>query len=363
MPKLEKLFSLLPLEEIEHSALQQIYDVLALPMLKKLAIMPDVHAGYDLPIGGVALLDGYVSPSFTGYDLGCGVCHIALDMPYNDLPDLRKLYDQIHETIPTGFASHAKASTGYPIFNSDVLDKSTVARVRDKVATQLGTLGGGNHFIEIGSNKYGKAAVTIHSGSRNVGHTIGGAYMKMGRMFELDSALGQSYLKDMNYALEWALENRLQMMRAILTAINPKFNVESILKNIINENHNHAVVTPEGVLHRKGATPADKDQLGIIPANMRDGVYLTRGLGNETFLSSASHGCGRVMGRKEAKRKLDYDTFVKQMDGIVSSTSIDVLDEAPDAYKEVGYVLKAQEGITVEVIDFIKPLLNIKAQE
>ena len=361
MSKLIKMKTLVPMEEIEQTAQQQIYDVLSLDCLKALAIMPDVHAGYDLPIGGVALLDGMISPSFVGYDIGCGMCSLDTGIPAADVTALRGIYNDILKAIPTGFASHATGQRYSKTFTSAVLDKNTVQRVQVKVEMQLGTLGGGNHFIELGENRKGNLCITIHSGSRNVGHTIGGAYMKMGRMFPLDSMQGICYLQDMNFALEWALENRLRMMHKVMGCLGVK--PPRNWARVINENHNHAVVTPEGVLHRKGATPADLDQLGVIPANMRDGVYITRGLGNTEFLSSASHGCGRVMGRNVAKKTLDYQEFQETMRGIICSTDRSILDEAPAAYKDINYVLKAQEGVTVEVVDYIKPLLNIKAQE
>lgn len=188
--------------------------------------------------------------------------------------------------------------------------------------------------------------------------------MRMGRMFPITSELGQAYLEDMNFALEWALANRIHMIQRVLSVISGA-GVKPISFNdtFINENHNHAIITPDGVLHRKGATPADEGQLGVIPANMRDGVYITRGLGNSDYLSSASHGCGRVMGRNQAKKNLDYKEFKDSMKGIICSTDLSILDEAPAAYKDINYVLKAQEGITVEVVDYIRPILNIKAHE
>jgi len=362
MSKLDKLQSMVPMEEIEQSAQQQIYDVLSLECLKKLAIMPDVHAGYDLPIGGVALLDGMISPSFVGFDVGCGMCSVDTNIPQYELSkdNLKQLYDDIVKTIPTGFSSLDKSDYHFEYVIHSHMPKEVKQRVKEKSVMQLGTLGGGNHFIEIGiSQNTGTYCVTIHSGSRNVGHTIGGWYMKQGRMFPLLSDLGLSYLGDMNFALEWALYNRLKMINKIckILGVTYKSNL------LINENHNHAIITKEGVLHRKGATPADAHQLGIIPANMRDGVYITKGLGNEKFLSSASHGCGRTMGRNAAKKNLDYDKFVGQMEGVVCSTDRSILDEAPEAYKDINYVMKAQEGITIDVVDFIKPVLNIKAKE
>ena len=363
MSKLDKLFSMVPLEEIEQSAQQQIFDVLELDCLKKLAIMPDVHAGYDLPIGGVALLDGMISPSFVGYDIGCGMCCLDTQMVAAEVTTLRGIYNDILKVIPTGFSSHASEKSYSRKFKSEALDKNTLQKVQAKVGTQLGTLGGGNHFIELGENQAGSLCITIHSGSRNVGHTIGGWYMKQGRMFQLESELGQAYLQDMNFALEWALENRLRMMKAVLGVLGISQVSKLLMKNLINENHNHAVVTAEGVLHRKGATPADLGQLGVIPANMRDGVYITEGLGETHYLSSASHGCGRGMGRNQAEKTLDYQEFKDGMRGIICSTDRSILDEAPAAYKDINYVLAKQEGVTVRVIDHIKPLLNVKAAE
>lgn len=361
-----KLHSLIPMSEIEQTAQKQIYDVLSLDCLKRLVIMPDVHAGYDLVIGGVALLDGFISPSFVGYDIGCGMIHVSTGVKTSEmLPDERSrigLFDQILKTIPTGFASHKTRKRNFPVFESPLDDKRMVVQVREKVEIQCQSLGGGNHFAEVGENRAGEVCITIHSGSRNVGHTIGGTYMRKGRMFPLDSELGQAYRQDMDYALRFALYNRESMLRAILglMGFNSK-EMDRIAGRMINENHNHAIVTQEGVLHRKGATPADLDQLGIIPANMRDGVYITRGLGNQEYLSSASHGCGRRMGRNEAKRVLDVQEFRGQMKGVVSSANRSTLDEAPGAYKDINTVIGYQEGVVIEVVDYVKPLINVKA--
>lgn len=363
-----KLASILPLEEIEWEAKKQMYDVLSIPSLIKLALMPDVHAGYDLPIGGVALLDGYISPSFVGYDIGCGMCHLDTEISASEFTTerLEEIYAAIVKKVPTGFSSLPESSyrNFYDKYNTtSVLPSAVRSRVYDKSISQLGTLGGGNHFIELGSNNKGNLCITLHSGSRNVGHSIGAWYMKQGRMFPLTSELGQSYLYDLEFTLQWALDNRKEMLKQVLSVIGLEYKANKLFSHMINENHNHATVTKEGVLHRKGATPAEEGQLGIIPANMRDGVYITRGLGNTEFLCSASHGCGRVMGRNVAKKTLDYDKFVKSMEGIVCSTDRSILDEAPDAYKDANYVISAQEGVVVNVIDYIKPLLNIKAAE
>ena len=142
----------------------------------------------------------------------------------------------------------------------------------------------------------------------------------------------------------------------------PDHEIKRLIKEVmINENHNHAIVRGDGtVLHRKGATPADKGQPGIIPANMRDGIYLTEGLGNETYLSSASHGAGRMMSRNEANRKLKLEDFKLTMQGIVARVDKGTLDEAPFAYKEIYAVIAAQEGVVIKVRDHLQPIINIK---
>jgi tRNA-splicing ligase RtcB len=129
---------------------------------------------------------------------------------------------------------------------------------------------------------------------------------------------------------------------------------------MINENHNHAIITEDGVLHRKGATPADKGQIGVIPGNMKDGVYVTVGLGNEEYLSSASHGAGRRFSRRKAKETISISDFENDMKGIVCKVDNGTLDESPSAYKDINMVIERQEGIVIEVVDYLKPLVNIK---
>ena len=362
-----KIKSLIDLTEIEPEALKQIYDVASLDIVKKLAIMPDVHAGYDLCIGGVALVEDHISPSFVGYDIGCGMCFVNTGVKKDDMfktkKEREKIAQEIYRAIPVG-KNIRKKPLDYKPFRSASGDKNLTKKVNDKLFHSLGTLGSGNHFIEIGENLEGNVCITIHSGSRNIGHSIASYYMKKGRFLPLGSAIGQAYLHDMNFALEYALENRLTMMKEILKILGftDKEIKKMIKKNLINENHNHAVITDEGVLHRKGATPADKGQPGIIPANMKDGVYVTVGLGNEEYLSSASHGAGRVLSRRKAKEIIDLKEFKKVMEmaDIVAKVSELTKDEAPFAYKDINQVIKAQQGVVIEVVDVVKPVINIK---
>lgn len=348
----EKVKSTIPFSDIEQGALDQIQHVASMPAVKKLAIMPDAHAGYTLPIGGVALVEGHISPEFVGYDIGCGMCSYNLGtLPDTDWHDV---YNEILQVIPVGVGRHNEGLTPeVPGGLSEELERLYVRSFH--------SLGGGNHFIEIGRNERGEYAISIHSGSRGFGHTIGTVYMEKSQQFQNGlipehSELFHEYLHFMNMALELALANRLAIMRTVAQIVGRKLDVHGV----INENHNHAVVTPEGILHRKGATPAEKGQLGIIPINQRDGVYITRGLGNEDFLCSASHGAGRKLSRSKAKKTISLQLFQEQMQGIVCRTDKDVLDEAPDAYKDADTVIGIQKGLLVDVVDHFKPVMVVK---
>lgn len=361
---MKKTFYGIPKENIESEALNQIRNIESLDCLKAFSIMPDVHAGYDMPIGGVALLDNQISPSFVGYDIGCGVSHIntkvKLDKTDTDYDKFRDyVFTEIYKQIPVGFNSLSKPACYIKEgFKSALGDKQSTETVKNKINMQYGTLGGGNHFIEIGLNDKNEIGITIHSGSRNAGHTVADFYMKKGRMFDINSELGQSYLSDMNYSLEFALENRKKMMQTILNIL--KLDISVFMYDFINKNHNHAVIIQDGILHRKGAISAEKNELGIIPGNMKDGVYVVTGLGNNDYLNSASHGAGRVVSRSKAKKTINIDDFQKIMDGITAKVDKSTLDESPFAYKNLDEVISAQAGKNIEIIDKFMPIINIK---
>ena len=364
----QKLRSLIPMEELEWSAQNQIYDALKLDFLITLAIMPDCHTGYSLPIGGVALLDHVISPGYVGYDEGCGMCYILTRLLADDFFKREK---KKYESIPVGFNSREKPLV-YDDFKSASGNKKLNEKVESRLWVQIGTLGGGNHFIEIGENREGYITITIHSGSRNIGHSIASHYMKLSKSVDkdlpngflhLNGDVGQQYLQDMNFALAYALANRKVMMGDVLDLFGFNSAEKNTLINIhmVNENHNHAIVDNNGhVLHRKGATPAEQGQVGIIPGSMKTGVYVTEGLGNPHYLYSASHGAGRKMARKAAKKKITMERFTDQMNGIVAKVTHEQKDEAPDAYKNLHKVIKEQEGIVIKTIDYAKPLINVK---
>ena len=363
-----KLRLSIPWDQIEESAQKQITNVLRMPELEKLAIMPDVHAGYDLCIGGVALLRGHISPSFVGYDIGCGMCHINTGLTVHDfgialMGEREHLFHKLRAKIPAGVGKTQDYIYGNTMsFASACGDKNLDLKVAHHINYQLGTLGSGNHFLEIGVNNAGVIGITVHSGSRRAGYDIADYYMKQARIFSLDSELGKAYATDMNWALSFALENRRHMLTVAMEIMGLSAKqIRSFVSAMINENHNHASILADNlVLHRKGATPADSGQLGVIPANQRDGVWITRGLGNTEFLSSASHGAGRTMSRKAASKQGTETDLAALMEGVVCRTDQGVLNEAPWAYKNIDAVLAAQNGIMVDVIDHFKPIIVLK---
>ena len=379
MGKLDKLEMLLPMEEIEYEAQAQIFAALEHEFVKKMAVMPDAHTGYTMIIGGVALCDNVISPEYIGYDLGCGMCCIVTNLKAHKFNKnkLIKIRDKVKERIPVGFDCHEESQPYEKFrsygskFNSLVKkpkQKINDQRVNDRIVYQLGTMGGGNHFLEIGKNNDGFISIVIHSGSRNMGHQIATFYMALSKVVDtdlpkgflhLDGPYGEAYLKDLLFAQEYALANRKHMMKNILDVLG--LDMKDYENDMINENHNHAVVLDKGmVIHRKGATPADKGQMGLIPINSEDGTYITVGLGNEKYLSSASHGAGRKMGRKKAKETLSMERYEKRMSGIIADVNKGNLDESPDAYKDGDTVIAYQEGVVVDVIDHVKPLICVK---
>jgi tRNA-splicing ligase RtcB len=238
--------------------------------------------------------------------------------------------------------------------------------INAKLLSQLGTLGGGNHHLEIGASRDGRLAITVHSGSRNPGKTIGSFYMNKTvtedtdlpkGFFHVGGEWGQQYIEDHNKMCQYAYANRQKMLWDTLEILGIKFEKSFIVAETV---HNHTIQNKDFVLHRKGAIPAFKGDLCAIPINMRDGVYIVEGLGNEEFFCSASHGAGRAMSRKEAKKKIDMEVFTEQMVGIIGMVSKETIDEAPDAYKSMESVIGRQEGIVFVTRDVIKPLINIK---
>jgi len=400
-------------EALEKTALEQFEEAMSIECNVQGALMPDAHTGYTLPIGAVIKSKEMVFPSYVGYDIGCGMCALKVNVHKEEL-DLQKLRDRILELIPIGVERHA--TKGLVPWDKNASD--TLKNNLEKTGKyQIGSLGGGNHFIEIGEADFdpeidqsGETWIVIHSGSRGVGHKTAEMYMKLAASenidenelereffanhkdlfkynkarydievekyvlkeklistknieghfgFDINSAFGKQYITDMNLCLEYALENRKTMMANILSAIFEQVGIRDI-GELINRNHNHAEIDSDGyVIHRKGATHAEDGMLGVIPGNMRDGSFIVKGKGNEDSMNSSSHGAGRVLSRKKAKEQISLSKFHGDMVGIISNHTDETVDEAPDAYKNIFEVMELQKDL-VEVIDHCKPYLNIK---
>lgn len=356
-------------EVLEQEALNQFESAMQQPFVVRGALMPDAHAGYSLPIGAVVATDGFVLPSWVGYDIGCGMC--ALPTTY-DAGEVRAkaqaIFDGIYKAVPVGF-SHNARDTEWEYGKS--LDRTVrMAEIFDKNGLrQLGSLGGGNHFAEVGADETGRVWIIIHSGSRGIGHATATHYMKLasgdGKAreghfgFRDDSPEGAYYIKDLEFCLAFALENRTEMMRRIVGVLDSHVKGEAHWSELINRNHNHAELKGSVRIHRKGATHAEAGMMGVIPGNMRDGSFIVRGKGNPDALWSSSHGAGRVLGRKEAKRTLTMEDFAQAMSGVVALVTAETLDESPFAYKSIFEVMRLQDEL-VETVAYVRPILNIK---
>ena len=354
------------------------------------ALMPDAHSGYVAPIGSVLITKGVIVPSWVGYDIGCGVTAIKLTAPNLRLKakeNAQKIYDEVSKTVPMGLGKihsqgdvHKEQRLAFRELLENLAkkphDKDLFDFIKRKSESTLGTLGEGNHFIELGEGNDSNTDeiwIIIHSGSRNIGHKVATKYMKSSagddktfeQTFPLDSnsRVGEEYLAILEFGLEFALLNRLEMGITVKECIETILNEPITFEVWTNKNHNHAIKeTYNGetvYIHRKGATPAKKGERGVIPGNMRDGVYLVEGLGNEKFLWSSSHGAGRKMSRKKAKESISLVEFKESMKGVLGTVREGTIDEAPQAYKDFEVVMNNQKE-SIKIIKHIKPFINWK---
>ncbi|MGL5014476.1 MAG: RtcB family protein [Bacteroidales bacterium] len=356
----------------------QMAESMKQPFALKGVLMPDAHAGYSLPIGGVVLTQDHIVPAWVGYDIGCGMRGIRTNIIKDDLTKkrLEAVKELVLKLVPMGQNKHHNRNAHeikYEKLNemfTDVGKKLFYSRGWG----QLGTLGGGNHFIEIGYDEENWVWICVHSGSRGLGHGLADHYMKTAAKINgvfkgnVEGAFAlkkgttafDDYVQDMKAALIWSEYNRMLMTDAVMKALGTVFNDKIIAKQAIDNIHNTAIdVGNNEFLHRKGATAANVAELGIIPGNMRDGFFVVEGLGNSESLNSASHGAGRVMSRGEAKKNIDFDIFQKQMEHVVTNVSLSTIDEAPAAYKNIFEVMDSQKDC-VKILHHVKPLLNLK---
>lgn len=374
---------------IEHVAYEQIKSLgnFEAYLDSKIRVMSDCHAGMGCTIGTTMEIKDKVTPNLVGVDIGCGMLTIQLK---EKIIDLKKLDTVINAGIPNGFNIHSKTQTK---FDFDRLKcKKELDLIR--ASKSIGSLGGGNHFIEIGRNSKEELFLVIHSGSRNIGNQVAKYYQNVawknvnemktihekliaklkaeGREKEIPQEIKKikkpkankelayltgvdfdAYLNDMKIIQEYAVLNRRTMANIILKEMGllEKSSFETI----------HNYIDFKRMILRKGAVSAEKDEILLIPINMRDGSLICKGKGNADWNYSAPHGAGRLMGRRKAKENLDLETFQEQMKDVYSTSVMEsTLDEAPDAYKPMSEIIETI-GDTVEIIDTIKPIYNFKA--
>lgn len=299
----------------------------------------------------------------------CGMCATVTTFSVDDVRlNSLGIMNEIYKNLPVGFKHHYEEVSSDLDF-SRMTSKGIEIAQEKKALTQLGTLGGGNHFVEIGHDESDRVWIVVHSGSRGFGHGIAEHYMKLASPngkasegfygFDADSENGKNYINDLNFTLDYALENRAKIINSVMYSIGEIIGVGSTCGEMINRNHNHAELKDGLWIHRKGATHAEEGMMGVIPGNMRDGSFVVRGKGNPDSLYSSSHGAGRVMGRSQASKTLSYSEFQESMVGVTARTGVELLDESPMAYKNIFEVMDLQKDL-VEVVQHIKPIINIK---
>ena len=385
--------------EIEYEALSQLRNIAGLPILAgPVAVMPDVHFGKGATVGSVIPTIGAIIPAAVGVDIGCGMIALRTELRATDLPDsLALLGADIEASIPVGFSVHGKELNPthdgphgrvlrqrmdalYARFEAlnilAVLGKLDVRRIWK----QLGTLGGGNHFIELCLDESQDVWVMLHSGSRFIGKTIGEAAIAMARESAHRNGIAlpdkdlawlvegtvefERYVQALRWAQDYAALNRDLMMFRVMNVLRSAFGREiGSTKDAINCHHNYASIEEhlgrQVWLTRKGAVSARAGELGIIPGSMGAKSFIVRGKGNAASYCSCSHGAGRRMSRGAAKKFFDIDALVAQTAGVECRKDAGVLDEIPGAYKDIEVVMAAQADL-VSIEHTLKQVLCVK---
>lgn len=365
-------------DEVEDTAKQQLHNLSTLPFVyKHIAAMPDVHAGHGSTVGTVIATNKAIIPAAVGVDIGCGMLACKLNLNHKQIEDnLHEIRMAIENFIPVGFRSHDKNRlVGTNIQYLTNFDSS----LKDKASKQLGTLGAGNHFIEICLDENKDVWLMLHSGSRGLGNIVATRHIDnakgiMKKMFiELpDPDLAyfaentiefDDYIKDLKLCQDYASENRWDILRLCEQALYSVFFQQISFTNLINCHHNYT----EKENHfdkniwvtRKGAVRARKNDYGIIPSAMGQKSYIVKGLGNPESFCSCSHGAGRKMSRTQARNTFTQDDIDRELSQLESRKDISITDELPSAYKDIDVVMANQKDL-VEIVHTLKAVLCVK---
>ncbi len=369
--------------EVEESAKKQLINVARLPFLyKHVAVMPDVHWGMGATVGSVIATRGAVIPAAVGVDIGCGMMAVKTRLHAGTIRDAAEsIRVEIEAAVPVGFKGNETVS-------QRALDRISWSdewsfidnRLTEKAQHQMGTLGGGNHFIEICLDAHQNVWVMLHSGSRNVGKTIADRHINeakgLMKQFFIDLpdpdlayfAEGteefENYMSDLEWCQRYAFQNRIEMMDRVMEVM-ARYGKEDKVSRLMEVNCHHNYAAREHhygknvIVTRKGAVRAREDDFGIIPGSMGTRSYIVRGKGCAESFHSCSHGAGRSMSRKEAKRRFTKDDLIEQTKGVECRKDSDVIDEIPSSYKDIDEVMAAQTDL-VEVVAVLKQFICVK---
>ncbi len=380
-------------DDVQSAALDQLANVSRMPFIHHhVAAMPDVHAGIGATVGSVIPTRGAIVPAAVGVDIGCGMNAVRTSLSAKDLPDsLRRLRNGIEAAVPVGFDMHdhdpVKRSTIMPLAREleQVLERHpAIGRMQKKRpydiwVRQLGTLGGGNHFIELCLDEADAVWIMLHSGSRGIGNVIGRYFIQLARQ-DMGDQLGrlpdrdlayftqgarhfEDYVTAVHWAQDYAMVNRRSMMKLVLEAIVPYLPRFTVTREAINCHHNYVArehhFGADVYITRKGAIRAGVGELGIIPGSMGAKSYVVRGKGQVDAFCSCSHGAGRRMSRTQAKKRFSRDDLERQTQGVECRKDKGVIDEIPSAYKDIDEVMRNQADL-VEVVHTLKQMLCVK---
>ncbi len=376
--------------DVESAALDQLRNVANLPWVHGMAVMPDVHYGKGATVGSVIAMRDAVAPAAVGVDIGCGMTAVKSSLTVDDLPeDLSRLRAKIEKAVPVGRGSHKDPvdpsavpglkERGWYEFWSGYDELAPVARSRRGRATaQMGSLGSGNHFLEVCADDEGAVWIVLHSGSRNIGKELAEFHIEAAMRLPHNQDLPdrdlavfikgtpkmEEYRRDLFWAQDYARRNRAVMMALTQNTVTRFFTGKRVRwDDMISCHHNYVAEETyddvEVLVTRKGAIRAGDGDLGIIPGSMATGTYIVRGLGNETAFNSASHGAGRRMSRTKAKKSFTVDDLIAQTEGVECRKDSGVIDEIPGAYKDIESVIEAQSDL-VEVVARLRQLICVK---
>ncbi len=363
-------------EGIDDAALDQARNLARLPFaFRHVALMPDTHVGYGMPIGGVLATRGQVIPHAVGLDIGCGVRAWHTNIPAAEFAGARDtVLNDVQRSIPTGFEWHSDSQEHRTRLFADMPDVESLRSESHKAVRQVGTLGGGNHFIELQKDSDGGIWAMVHSGSRNLGKQMADHYDAVAKAesrksgspvppewglahLASDSEAGREYIEVMEFCLRFARENRRLMAESVRAAIDRRFPGVTPAEDI-DVHHNYAAEEEHFgervIVHRKGAVRAVGTVL--VPGSMGTASYVCRGLANPESFESCSHGAGRAMGRKAAVRSFPREQVMKELAAVgvrlFKAKKRDLAEEAPAAYKDIEEVMRHQS-------DLVEPLVRL----